>query len=105
VTEGTFAYTSGSPPALGPDGKFQVVRQKVVLGRTLAEDEVDFESGFIMVPAAIPEAAATPAPGTVPVTPGAPVPTPRASPQPGGPGRFLPQRPVQRAQHATAPCD
>jgi len=89
VTEGTFAYTSGSQPALGPDGKFQVVRQKVVIGRALAEDEVDFESGFIMVPAAIPEAAATPVPGTVPVTPGVPVPTPGAPPQPGGAGPVL----------------
>jgi hypothetical protein len=86
VTEGTFAYTSGSPPALGPDGKFQVGRDKLVFGRTLAEDEVDFESGFIMVPAAIPEAAATAAPGTVPVTPGVPVSTPGAPPQPGGAG-------------------
>jgi len=64
VTEGAFAYTSGSqPPTLGSDGRFQVVRDKVVIGRTLAEDEVDFESGFIMVPAAVPEAAAIPAPG------------------------------------------
>jgi hypothetical protein len=88
VAEGTFAYTSlpaasvgsaqagGSQPALGPDGKFQVVRDKVVIGRTLAEDEVDFESGFIMVPAAIPEAAATPVLGTGLVTPEVPVPTP-----------------------------
>jgi hypothetical protein len=56
VTEGAFAYTSGSQPGLGTDGKFQVVRDKVVIGRTLAEDEVDFESGFIMVPPAVPEA-------------------------------------------------
>jgi hypothetical protein len=55
VLEGTFAYTSGAPPALGPDGKFQVPPDKVVIGRTLAEDEVDFESGFIMVPAAAPD--------------------------------------------------
>ncbi len=52
VTEGTFAYTSGLQPALGTDGKFQVSRDKVVVGRTLAEDEVDFEFGFLMVPAA-----------------------------------------------------
>jgi hypothetical protein len=87
VTEGTFAYTSGSQPALGPDGKFQVARDKVVIGRTLAEDEVDFESGFLMVPTALPEAAATPAPGTVPVPPGVPVPTSGAPPRlmEGGP--------------------
>jgi hypothetical protein len=71
---------------LGPDGKFQVVRDKLVIGRKLAEDEVDFESGFIMVPGAIPEAAATLAPGTVPVTPGVPVRAPGSPPQPGGAG-------------------
>lgn len=73
VTEGTFAYTSGSQPALGSDGKFQVGRDKLVMGRLLAEDEVDFDSGFIIVPAAVPEAAAIPAAGTTsagPQTPG-----------------------------------
>jgi hypothetical protein len=69
VAEGIFAYTSGSQPALGPNGKFQVARDKLVIGRTLAEDEVDLESGFIMVPAAIPEATPPPAPGPVPVRP------------------------------------
>jgi hypothetical protein len=84
VTEGTFAYTSGSQPTLGPDGKFQVVLDKVVIGRTLAEDEVDFESGFIMVPSAVPEAAA--APGGVPTAPGVPTPGPGTPLQPGVPG-------------------
>jgi hypothetical protein len=84
VTEGTFSYTSGSQPALGPDGKFQVVRDKVVIGRTLAEDEVDFESGFIMVPSAVPEAAA--APGGVPTAAGVPTPGPGTPVQPGVPG-------------------
>lgn len=78
VTEGIFAYTSlaaatlatqggGSQPALGADGKFQVSREKVVVGRTLAEDEVDFESGFLMVPAAVPDMVTTEsvAPATV----------------------------------------
>lgn len=55
VTEGTFGYTSGAFPALGADGKFQVSRDKVAIGR-LSEDEVDFDSGFLMVPSAIPEA-------------------------------------------------
>jgi len=55
-----------------------------VIGRTLAEDEVDFESGFIMVPAAVPEAAA--APGGVPTAPGVPTPGPGTPVQPGVPG-------------------
>ena len=74
VTEGTFAYTSGLQPALGTDGKFQVSRDKVVVGRTLAEDEVDFESGFLMVPVAVPDVAATP--GAAPTAPGVPAPAP-----------------------------
>jgi hypothetical protein len=84
VTEGTFAYTSGSEPALGADGRFQVGRDKVVVGRTLAEDEVDFDSGFVMVPTAVPEPEA--APGAVPTAPGVPAPAPGTPTQPGVPG-------------------
>ncbi len=70
VAEGKFAYTSGSPPALGPDGKFQVSRNKVVFNREFAEDEVDLESGFLMVPTAVPEA--VPPPPEPPSPPGPP---------------------------------
>jgi hypothetical protein len=84
VTEGAFAYTSGSQPTLGADGKFQVSRDKVVIGRTLAEDEVDFESGFIMVPSAVSEAAA--APGGASTAPGVPTTAPGTPAQPGIPG-------------------
>jgi len=55
VSEGLFAYTSGVYPTMGPDGKFQVNRDRVIIGRPLPEDEVDFDSGFLMVPSAIPE--------------------------------------------------
>lgn len=58
VAEGTFAYTSGTVPSLGPDNRFQVSRDKVVLSRPIAGDEVDFDSGFLMVPSAVPEAQA-----------------------------------------------
>jgi uncharacterized protein len=64
IAEGVFAYTSGAAPSLGPDGRFQVAREKVTLGQTIPEDEVDFESGFLMMPSAVP----APAP---PVQPGA----------------------------------
>lgn len=84
VTEGTFVYTSGSLPTLGPDGKFQVARDKVIIGRTLAEDEVDFGSGFIMVPSAVPDAAA--ARGGVPTVPGVTTPGAGTPVQPGVPG-------------------
>jgi len=55
VFEGVFAYTSGNTPMLGPDGKFQVSRAKVLIDKPLAEDEVDFDSGFLIVPSAVPE--------------------------------------------------
>jgi hypothetical protein len=85
VGEGTFAYTSGPQPALGADGKFQVSRDRLVVARPLAEDEVDFESGFLMVPVAVPDAAATPAPGILTLRPGTPAP-PGTLPPPGGSG-------------------
>lgn len=67
IEEGTLAYTSGPQPTLGSDGKFQVSREKVVIGRPLAEDEVDFDSGFLMVPAAVPDAPVSPPLGGDPV--------------------------------------
>ena len=57
VTQSIFGYTSGAVPTLGPDGKYQIARDKVRLGVTLSDDEVDFDSGFLVIPAAIPEAA------------------------------------------------
>lgn len=54
IAEGLFAYTSGVEPILGADGTFQVSRDRVILGRPLAEDEVDFDTGFLMVPTAVP---------------------------------------------------
>lgn len=56
VSEGVFAYASGGTPALGSDGRFQVNRDKVITSRPLADDEIDFDSGFLMMPAAVPEA-------------------------------------------------
>jgi len=65
IAEDFFAYTSGVPK-LGADGKFEVSRDKVVIGKTVAEDEIDFDSGFLMVLAALPEEAAV-----SPTSPGA----------------------------------
>ncbi|MHC5055013.1 MAG: ATP-binding protein [Planctomycetota bacterium] len=62
-----FAYVSGSVPKLGEDGKFQVNPEKVVLGRLLPEDEVDLDSGFLMVPSAVPEPEAVSTGGADPV--------------------------------------
>jgi hypothetical protein len=54
VAEGMFAYTSGCP-SLGSDGQYQVAPEKVLLNKPLGVDEVDLDSGFLMVPAAVPE--------------------------------------------------
>lgn len=64
VAEGTLASLSGATPTLGPDGKFQVNREKVVIGQSLAEDEVDFDSGFLMVPSALPKVSGAAQPGS-----------------------------------------
>ncbi len=56
IAEGLLGYTSGAPPALGPDGRFQVSRDHLALGRVLADDEIDLESGFVMLPSAAPAA-------------------------------------------------
>jgi hypothetical protein len=83
VTENIFAYTTGTP-ALGSDGKYQVALSKVALSRTMTEDEVDLDNGFLMVPAAVP--AAVPPPGPTPPSPIPPGPTPPGpSPTPPGP--------------------
>jgi hypothetical protein len=84
IAEGAFAYMSGSQPSLGADGKFQISRDRVVLGRPLAEDEVDLESGFLMLPAAVPDTASTPGPGTISVAPAPSVPAPGVAEGPGG---------------------
>ena len=55
VGDGTFGYLSGPPPLLGGDGKYQVRRDKVRFGEPLSGDEVDFEAGFLVAPAAMPE--------------------------------------------------
>jgi hypothetical protein len=54
VREGRFAYTSGVTPTLGSDGKHQVNLTKVVINKTIGEDEVDFDSGFLMTPESLP---------------------------------------------------
>ncbi len=77
VSDGVFAYTTGSP-ALGADGKFQVALPKVAFGRSMADDEVDLDNGFLMVPHAVPAPAPPP-----PVTGGQPTPTTIPGPSSG----------------------
>ena len=99
VEKRVFGYTTGSP-ALGLDQKYQIERSKVVFDRSIAEDEVDLQSGFLIAPSAIPAEpipVATlvpgPSPGPVPpAAPGPPVPG-GATPVPAPPGTG-PQRSV-----------
>jgi len=86
IAEGVFAYTSGGLPKLGEDGKFQVTREKVVVARPLAEDEVDFDSGFLMLPSAVPEAPPVPTTGTTGEGPEVPPTGPEPPTPPTGPG-------------------
>lgn len=105
VSEGVFAYTTGSPP-LGADGKYQVALSKVARG-SMNDDEVDLDDGFLMI------AAAVPAPAVEPSTPGGgggpdaptggttPPPTPGQEPGKTGPERPTPRQRISIAFSAT----
>jgi len=87
VQQGVFGYFAGAVPVLDAAGRYQVARTKVRFDVSVADDEVDLESGFIMLPQAIPAEAAPPSgPGPIPVPPGpvppGPTPPAGAGPQP-----------------------
>jgi hypothetical protein len=109
VAEGTFAYTSGTVPSPGADGRFPVACDKIVFGRALADDEVDLDSGFLMLPASLPEESPTARPpeerppGACGV-PGSAAPdsgAPPAKPTAGGAAQMEVRRHVQIAFTAT----
>jgi Protein of unknown function (DUF499) len=70
VQDGFFAYYSGSAPAFGNDGKYQVPLGRVRLNAGITEEEIDLESGFLMMPQAVPVVA--PGAGSTSVDPSAP---------------------------------
>lgn len=86
-----FGYWSGAEPTLGEDGRYQVNVYRVVFHRALDPFEVDFDTGFLIMPAAMPVAPAPAAPTEVSggetnkeTPPEAPGPTPPTAPtQPG----------------------
>ena len=87
VREGVFGYYTGTTPATGEDGRYQVARGKVRFETPVDDDEVDLESGFIMMPDSIPLKTPLPEPGTEapgPIPPG-PGPTPPPGPGPTPP--------------------
>ena len=53
VETGLFGYATGRP-TLGEDGRYRIDRSHVAFGRSMAEDEIDLDSGFLMHPVALP---------------------------------------------------
>ena len=54
VEIGIFGYTTGRP-SLGDDRRYLLDRSRVAFERRVADDEVDLDSGFLIVPGAFPE--------------------------------------------------
>ena len=54
VETGLFACTTGRPE-LGDDGRYQVDWSRIAFRRAVADDEIDLDSGFLIVPSALPE--------------------------------------------------
>src|SRR5439155_16879178 len=65
-----FGYCSGTVPELGADGRYQVPVARVRFTAVVPDDEVDLQSGFLMMPQTIPVPAPAPGP-TVTYPPGA----------------------------------
>ena len=59
VETGLFGYTIGRP-SLGEDGCYQMDRTRIVFERSVANDEIDLDSGFLIVPDALPDKPAPP---------------------------------------------
>ncbi|MCA1947578.1 MAG: DUF499 domain-containing protein [Armatimonadetes bacterium] len=57
VREGILGYYSGAAPELGTDGKFKVALERVRFGVSVADDEIALDTGFIMLPQAVPQTA------------------------------------------------
>lgn len=54
VKESIVGYFSGATPSLGEDSKFKVAVNKVSIEKDMPDDEIDLDTGFIMLPSAIP---------------------------------------------------
>ena len=70
IEEGHFGYVSGPKPGLSAQGKFEVAPTKVRFKTSVAEDEVDLDTGFLMLPQAIPQPTSPTGGGPTPVGPG-----------------------------------
>jgi Protein of unknown function (DUF499) len=98
VKEKFFGYVAGATPPLGADGRYQVAAKNVRFDIEIADDEVDLDGGFVMIPETIPQ----PSPVSPSGTPSAP-----HSPAPGaatsGGGQFQEPTPPQSPGGAPAP--
>ena len=54
VETGLFGYTTGRPN-LGDEGRYQLDWSRIAFERTVADDEIDLDSGFLILPKALPE--------------------------------------------------
>ena len=63
VETGLFGYVTGRP-SLGDDARYQIDRSRVAFERTVDEDEIDLDSGFLMIPSALPVRPDVPAQAT-----------------------------------------
>ena len=59
VEAGLFGYVTGKQQ-LGEDGRYRIDRSRVAFERYVADDEIDLDAGWLIVPAAIPEKAPMP---------------------------------------------
>jgi Protein of unknown function (DUF499) len=60
IQDGLFGYYSGATPVFGNDGKYQVPLARVRFNTLVGEDEIDMDSGFLMMPQAVPVPALSP---------------------------------------------
>ena len=54
VETGLFAYTTGRPE-LGDAGRYQLDWTRIAFERNVSDDEIDLDSGFLIIPSALPE--------------------------------------------------
>ena len=91
VEQGFFGYVGGSPPSLGKEGYYEVSPDRIRFKVQIEPDEIDLDSGFILMPEAIPPSPSGPG-GPDPVGPGPGGPGP-VGPGPGGSGPVGPDGP------------
>jgi Protein of unknown function (DUF499) len=65
VKDKLFAYYSGPTPTMGAVGKYQVPVTRVRFEAVISEDEIDLDTGFLMMPLTLPVSATIPTAGVV----------------------------------------